>query len=294
MANTKIIKQKIKAISSIKKITKTMEMVAVSKMRKTVKEAVDIAPYIFEIKNILSKIKTEMIDKSIYFNENKNIDNQELIIIFASNKGLCGSYNTNLYKKTKKIIDENPNIKNAICLGKFSEKIARKLKLNIKLSFIHIEKILHPHQIYKLEKYIRESFINNEYKKIQAVYTNFIKMGVYEPKHLTLYPLKEDLNIYTKDLEATYKTKMDSSKLYTFEPSESELIDELIPKMIKLLLFSMLVESRASENSSRSFAMKRANESAGEMLTSLKISYNKVRQDSITQEIAEISAGSMN
>ena len=84
---------------------------------------------------------------------------------------------------------------------------------------------------------------------------------------------------------------MQLKSLYTFEPSLSELIDKTIPKIIKMILYSFILESRASENSSRSFAMKRANESAGEMLHTLKIKFNRVRQDAITQEIAEISAG---
>jgi F-type H+-transporting ATPase subunit gamma len=306
MANTKIIKNKIKAITSIKKITKTMEMVAVSKMKKSVTGVTDIREYIEEIKFVINKIKSESEVDHVLFNNSKIKTVDELVIIFASNKGLCGSYNTNVYKKTKKLKDENPNLKYAICFGKFAEKTARKLGLEIKLSYLDIEKLLHPTQISKVENFARKMYLNTEVSKVHAVYTNFIKMGVFEPRAVTLYPVNKNLNTYTDDLNVTsnvivgdkkegseFSTQNSSGpkQIYIFEPYIETLIAKSVPNIIKIILYSFILESRASENASRSFAMKRANESAGEMLHGLKIKYNKVRQDGITQEIAEISAG---
>ncbi len=293
MANTKIIKQKIKATTSIKKITKTMEMVAVSKMKKSVSGVTDISEYIKEIKFVVSKIKKESKESHIFFDGQKGGNSSpELVILFASNKGLCGSFNTNIYKKTKRLKDENPNLKYAVCFGKFAEKIARKLDLEIKLSYLEIEKLLQPTQVSKVENFVRNFFLSNEVSKIHAVYTNFVKMGVFEPRAVTLYPVNSNLNIYTDTLgDSLQSVATNSNQIYTFEPNLETLIDKTIPKIIKMIMYSFILESRASENSSRSFAMKRANESAGEMLHALKIKYNKVRQDGITQEIAEISAG---
>ena len=311
MANTKIIKQKIKATTSIKKITKTMEMVAVSKMKKSVNAVTDIREYIEDIKFVINRIKSESKENHILF-ESKNTPSPslkkeedsapEIVIIIASNKGLCGSFNTNIYKKTKKLKDENQNLKYAICFGKFAEKVARKLGLEIKLSYLEIEKLLKPTQISKVENFVRDMYLNGEVKKVHVVYTNFVKMGIFEPRAVTIYPVSKNLNIYDEGPgedalaplslgEGLGERVMQLKSLYTFEPSLSELIDKTIPKIIKMILYSFILESRASENSSRSFAMKRANESAGEMLHTLKIKFNRVRQDAITQEIAEISAG---
>jgi F-type H+-transporting ATPase subunit gamma len=302
MANTKIIKNKIKAITSIKKITKTMEMVAVSKMKKSVNDVTNLAEYIKEIKFIVNKIKSESQEVSRLFNNsvrpiNSKSEPGEIVIIFASNKGLCGSFNTNIYKKTKKLVDENQNIKYAICFGKFAEKVARKLNLEIKLSVLDIEKLLHPSQVFKIENFVRKMYKAGEVDKVHAVFTNFVKMGVFEPRAVTLYPVDSNLNVYTdtlgqeKDAHQQDIQMTNGKQIYTFEPTLEVLIEKTIPKIIKMILFSFILESRASENSSRSFAMKRANESAGEMLGTLKITYNKIRQDGITQEIAEISAG---
>ncbi len=285
MANTKIIKNKIKAIGSIKKITKTMEMVAVSKMKKSVFEATNITDYINEVKFIINNIKSESKEKHLLLDNSKIKTTNELVIIFASNKGLCGSFNTNIYKQTRKLVLENPNINQAICFGKFAEKVARKLDLEIKLSSLEIEKITSPSSISKVESFARNMYVGTSISKVHAVYTNFVKMGVYIPQGVTLYPVDKNLL-----LEKTIESKK-TNKIYTFEPDIETLINKSVPKIIKMILYSYLLESRASENSSRSFAMKRANESASEMLSSLKISYNKIRQDGITQEIAEISAG---
>lgn len=318
MANTKIIKQKIKATTSIKKITKTMEMVAVSKMKKSVKESTDISEYIKEIKFVINNIKSESLEKHRFF-ENEKITpspslergeqvHPEIVIIFASNKGLCGSFNTNIYKKTKKLKEENSNLKYAVCFGKFAEKIARKLGLEIRLSYLEIEKLLKPSQMSRVENFVREMYLNGEVGKVHAVYTNFVKMGLFEPRAVTIYPVSKNLNVYDQDLGGNVAFSSDDASVheiyqkvnkvdekvksqYVFEPSLTDLIDKTIPKIIKMILYSFVLESRASENSSRSFAMKRANESAGEMLRTLKIKFNRVRQDGITQEIAEISAG---
>jgi F-type H+-transporting ATPase subunit gamma len=303
MANTKAIKQKIKATTSIKKITKTMEMVAVSKMKKSVSDVNNLADYIREVKMIINRVKDESKEKHIFFEGNKTKSDTELVVIFASNKGLCGSFNTNIYKKTKKLVEQNPNIKEAICFGKFAEKTARKLGLEIKLSYLDIEKVVRPTQIFKIENAVRTAYTNGNILRVHAVYTNFVKMGVFEPRFVTLYPvdrnlntltdeiLNEDGNVFTENEEVSNQKATDSRQIYTFEPGIQELIDKTIPKLIKMILYSFILESRASENASRSIAMKRANESAGELLVDLNIRFNKVRQDSITQEIAEISAG---
>ncbi len=291
MAGTKIIKQKIKAITSIKKITKTMEMVSFAKMKKSSEEMNKISSYIKESKNLVESIKSEIKSEFALFNNIKNktnkegVENKDLVIIFASNKGLCGSFNSNIYKKTKKLIEQNPNIKNAICFGKFADKIAKRLGLQIDLSIHDIEKTVSYTKLLKIEKQIRKQFLDLEYINIFASYTNFIKNGLYQNETVSIYPVK----ILEEKLQENESKEV--KQLITFEPDTNILLETLVPKLITIILYSFILESRASEYSMRSFAMKRANESAGELLHTLKIKYNRVRQDSITQEIAEISAG---
>jgi F-type H+-transporting ATPase subunit gamma len=298
MANTKILKQKIKAIGNIKKITKSMEMVSFAKMRKSATSVSDIMPYTNEVKNTLTQIGQKSLDENIYANLQKKAAENELVIIFASNKGLCGSFNTNLYKKLKKEIETNDKITHVVCFGKFAEKIARRLNLQIELSYLEIDKVTSVSQIAKIETLVRSEFIAKKFKRVHALYTNFIKIGTFDPEFVTVFPVT-NLNKILEAIDGQNKSeKVDSveskkqaSQIYTFEPSVASVVNVLIPKLIKIIFYSYLLESRASEHSSRSFAMKRASDSAGDIQADLKLLYNKVRQDGITQEIAEISAG---
>jgi F-type H+-transporting ATPase subunit gamma len=291
MANTKAIKQKIKAITSIKKITKTMEMVSFAKMKKANAEAFQILPYINEVKSLVERlVEQNKSEKNDLFQLGKKGD--EVMIIFASNKGLCGSYNSNIYKKSKKYWEENVGIKKAICLGKFAERIAKRLNLEIVESYLEIDK-MQSVDFLRMEKNFRKNFLAGEYSKVHVVYTNFIKNGVYEAVTNCIYPLSSDISKYTHNT-AQAQNELENIRenaRYIYEPGINNILNSLVPKLVSTVLYSYLLEARASEHSMRSFAMKRANESAGEMLHTLKIKYNRVRQDSITQEIAEISAG---
>jgi F-type H+-transporting ATPase subunit gamma len=281
MANTKIIKQKIKGITSIKKITKTMEMVSFAKMKKTSEAFAKISSYISETKNLIDRISFDNeIISPLFVGGNK--EGKEIVLIFASSKGLCGSFNSNVYKKTKSLIEENKDIKTAICFGKFADKIAKRLNLEIELSFPEVDKIASYTEMIFIEKYIRNLFLQKKYKTFFASYTQYIKNGLYANQTICLYPLSV----------VSESKKDDKQKLLSIhEPSPEIILESLLPKLVTLLLYSFVLESRVAEQSMRSFAMKRANESAGELLQTLKLKYNKVRQDSITQEIAEISAG---
>jgi F-type H+-transporting ATPase subunit gamma len=296
MANLKNIKLKIKAISNIKKITKTMEMVSFAKMKKANDEVLKTVPYINEIKGLIERlIEQNKGEKSNLFERGKT--GHEVMVIFASNKGLCGSYNSNIYKKSKKYWEENIGITKAICLGKFAERIAKRLNLEIVESYLEIDKMKQV-DFARLEKSFRENFVNGDYKKVHVVYTNFIKNGVYEAVANCVYPLSSDISKYssnfgqstTKDIEENVRT----NSQYVYEPSVNNILNSLIPKLVSTVLYSYLLEAKASEHSMRSFAMKRAKDAAGEMVEGLKLTYNKVRQDGITQEIAEISAGANN
>jgi F-type H+-transporting ATPase subunit gamma len=299
MANTKAIKQKIKGIGSIKKITKTMEMVSFAKMKKANSEVTSILPYINEVKNLIERlIEQSKGEKNNLFENGKT--GEEVIIIFASNKGLCGSYNGNIYKKAKKLWEENTNIKKAICLGKFAERIAKRLNLEIVESYLEIDK-MESTDFQRMEKIFRKNFVNGEYKKVHVVYTNFIKNGVYEAVANCVYPISTDISKYTSKIsiqtptsnlhnEEGFGTFRNNSQ-YVYEPSINNVLNTLVPKLVSTIMYSYLLESRASEHSMRSFAMKRAKDAATDMQKALQLKYNRVRQDGITQEIAEISAG---
>lgn len=289
----KHIKQKISAIGNIKKITKTMEMVAASKMRKAVEASMSSRDYALSALEIL-----------VHLSREKNIEHtcmtmrdtgKVLIVIVASNKGLAGAYNINVSKQVSRFIKDNPQETiEAVCVGKHAEKIARRNNIDVRASFTEFKDFADMDDVYTVMQVVTELFEEGEeFKKVHIAYTQFIKSLTYAPKIKPLLPIQpESLYMMITDEEnADAFEKRESKALYLFEPSNEEVMDTVIPQLLRAVMYQVMLDSYASEHSSRMVAMQNATESAKEMQNDLTISYNKARQAAITQEIAEISAG---
>lgn len=292
---SKIIKQKMTSIGSIKKITKTMEMVSVSKMKKAVSNSLasrDYARYALELLVTLSK--------------ERNIPNplledgsgdKKLLIIVASNKGLCGGYNVNISKSVSKFKTQNNDEEiECITVGKQSEKIARRNKLKIIASINEFGENISLDEIEILKNIILKEFIElKNYKNVSVAYTQFVKQLDYRPNIKEIIPIssKTSRNIIEETEVGSKEERFDkkSMALYLFEPNEEKVLSKVIPDLMSAILFQVMLEAQASEHSSRMVAMKNATDNAGELLDDLKLTYNRARQAGITQEVAEIIGG---
>lgn len=276
---TKAIKGKIKSVGNIKKITKTMEMVSAAKMKKSISEALTIRPFHEESKAILADIVSNKRIKHVLVEKNEGV--RELCIVVASHKGLCGGYNSNIYKKllTLKSV-KNPSDFDLITIGKQSEKMAKKVKSKVVLSYQH--SIFTTAESRSLAKFIVNEYKDKKYTKISILYTHFVSASTFTPKVITLLPYATDT------VEDTMK-----DSLFEYEPSEVEVLSVVIPMMVQNIITSAVLESYASEHSARMFAMKSATDNASDLLSDLKLYYNRARQDTVTQEIAEITSGAM-
>lgn len=291
----KTIKQKIGSVQNIRKITKTMEMVSVAKMRKAINRAVasrDYAKYALEI--LMTLINERNISHPLM---ESRVGDTTLLVIIASNKGLCGSYNMNVSKTVAKYMKENPTMKfDCIVIGKQAEKIARRFGLNILDRYHEFKDDFGLEQIKMLRRQIVALFSEkNHYHNVVIAYTEFVKQMVSRAG------VKEILPVTTKISEKivqendtgvdTFTPNKRGMAEYIFEPSEQRVLDKLIPNFISTLLFQVLLEANASEHSSRMFAMKNATDNATGILEDLVLTYNRARQANITQEVAEIIAG---
>lgn len=293
---TKAIKQKMTSIGNIKKITKTMEMVSVSKMKRAVSLSVasrEYARYALELLVTLSK-ERNILDPLLIPGKG----DKTLIVIVASNKGLCGGYNINISKavsKYKKEHTEDGELE-AITIGKQSEKIAKRNKIPIVASFNNFGENIDLAQVKDLRKLVIKEFRENQkYKNVLVVYTEFVKQLDYRPTIKEILPIspKTTRNII-ESIESGRETERFDKKamaLYLFEPSEQRVLAKVLPNLLSATFFQILLEAGASEHSSRMVAMKNATDNAGELLDDLKLTYNRARQASITQEVAEIIGG---
>lgn len=276
---TKVIKEKIKSVGNIKKITKTMEHVSAAKMKKAIDSALTLRPFHTEAQHILDDISLDSLTKHELLVSNGCP--KEVIIIIASNKGLCGSYNSNIYRK---FIELYPQEKRSdvqiVAYGKYAEKIAKKLKLETLASFNHpIITSSDAHAtISMLIDWYREKKIGN----VKLLYTHYTSAVSFTPTCLSLLPFSSEGQPDAK-----------GEPRYDYEPDQDGVLSTIIPMMLHNILYGALLESYASEHSARMFAMKSATDNAKELQDELKLFYNRARQTAVTQEIAEITGGAM-
>jgi F-type H+-transporting ATPase subunit gamma len=276
---TKVIKQKIKSVGSIKKITKTMEMVSAAKMKKAIDQALTLRPFHTEAQHILADISLDPLAAHELLLHN-DVDT-ELVILVASNKGLCGSYNVNTYRKLIDGYDAEARKKlKIITVGKFSEKVAKKLHLPVVASFTH--PVLSVHDARVIAKLIVDKYTAKEIGTVRIVYTHFTTASTFTPTMLQLLPF---------DSEGQPDTR--GEPRYAYEPDQEQVLEAIIPMMLQNIIYGSILESYASEHSARMFAMKNATDNAGEIQDDLKLFYNRARQGAVTQEIAEITSGAM-
>lgn len=292
MANQKLIKNRIKSVKSTKKITKAMELVAASKMKRAVNATLSsrlYANYSWDLLTSLSG-KLEEITHPFFTG---NSGDKSLIVLITSNRGLCGSYNSQAIKKTLSILKtiENAEI---ISVGKKGDNAMRRIGQNIIASFVEIPDNATLSDIRPLSELITRKYKEGIYKEVKVIYTDFISALTQKANIRKLLPIsKEEVGEMIESLgEVKDKEKLvNESVEYIFEGDTNKLVEMLSEKLVRMQIYQMLLESSASEQSSRMVAMKNASEAAGEMIDDLTLVFNKARQAGITQEISEISAG---
>ncbi len=276
---TKVIKEKIKSVGNIKKITKTMEMISATKMKKAIDSTMLIRPFREEAQHILHDISLEPHTRHPLLVDNGVKDN--LVILISSNKGLCGSYNVNIYRKLiATFSEEDRKTLKVIAIGKYSEKIAKKLNLEVLASF-------NASVVTGDDAHATATLIVNWYKekkigKVSVIYTHYTSGSTFSPTHVGLLP---------------FSSEGEPDRLgeprYAYEPDQDTVLSSIIPMMLHNIIYGAILESYASEHTSRMLAMKNATDNAKELQADLKLYYNRARQSAVTQEIAEISTGAM-
>lgn len=276
---TKVIKQKIKSVGSIKKITKTMEMVSAAKMKKAIDNALTLRPFHEEAQHVLEDLSLDPLANHELLAHN-GVEG-EAIIIVASSKGLCGSYNINVYRKLLEAYmpEERKKLK-IVAFGKFSEKIAKKLHLEPLASFNHPVSTGDDARV--VANMLVEWYVKKEIGTVRVLYTHFTSASVFTPTLLQLLPFSSE-----------GKPDTHGEPRYAYEPDQESVLSTVIPMMLHNIVYGAILESYASEHSARMFAMKSATDNASELEDELKLYYNRARQERVTQEIAEITSGAV-
>jgi len=295
MASTKEIKRRIKSVKSTKKITKAMELVAASKMKRAISQTLAsrlYSSYSWELLTSLSERLDEVQHK--FFIENSNQE-KYLIVLITSNRGLCGGYNSQIIKRVMSAIktdNKNQDV-DIITMGKKGDGAMRRIGQNITASFTDMPDAISLRDIIPLSTYVTNEFKEEKYSRIYIAYTDFVSALTQKPVIRKILPIsKEELReVIEESISTKSSGETKTETPYLFEGDTNTLLDTLAEKLIRMQIYQMFLESSASEQSSRMVAMKNANEAAGEMIDDLTLVFNKARQAGITQEISEISGG---
>jgi len=311
MPNTRDIKRRIRSISSTKKVTRAMEMVAATKMRKAIEAVLKTRPYAnlswTTVLNLSKAIGSHYEDVHPLLVKRKEIKKVAVILI-TSNRGLCGAYNSAIINQAHQFIKRLAIQTNFILIGRRGQAIYKYFNYNIIADFPKADLIEEVSEIIPVSQMIIKDYLVGNYDKILLAYTDFISTTKQIPRVKQLLPIditsqeeylgivgqNSRLGLDKKFIEEKEKQHLSDGKFkleYTFEPSPAEVLDEMLPRLIEVQLYQAILEANASEHSARMNAMHQATEAAGDMVNELTLFFNKARQASITREIAEISAG---
>jgi F-type H+-transporting ATPase subunit gamma len=288
MANLKEVRIRIASITSTQQITKAMKLVSATKLRRAQNAIVQMRPYAAKLNAILGNLADSIDEPSlkVYFDQKKEVK-KVLLVAITSDRGLCGSFNANVIKLTNTRIRETYAAQHAagnvtvMPVGKKAFEFYSKLKLNtineFKDTFLHLS----GQAGFDIGQYILDAYRSGKFDVVEIVYNQFKNAATQ------ILTAEQFLPIDAKAYGKSTGKKTD----YIFEPSQGEILEDLIPQILKTQVYRSLLDSSASEHGARMISMDKATDNAGELLKALKIEYNRVRQAAITTEISEIVGG---
>jgi F-type H+-transporting ATPase subunit gamma len=282
MANLKALRSRITSVKSTKQITSAMKMVSAAKLSKAQEAIENMRPYAEKLTEIIQNLSATM-EGEIGSELAKERDgNRTLVIALSSNRGLAGAFNANIVKKVNKMYEHSNDQENfhVACIGKKASDVLKK-QFDLVFNENEIYDNLDFEHTAVIAEDLMEKFTHDEYDRIVLVYNQFKNAAtqiIQEEQFLPIVPPEADKSAV-------------ANQDYIFEPDKKEILEDLMPKSLKIQLFKALRDSFASEHGARMTAMHKATENATELSEDLNLEYNKARQASITNEILEIVAG---
>ncbi len=289
MPNLKELKNRISSVKSTRKITSAMKMVAASKLRRAQELAESSRVYADSLSFILSSLAGNTKNSSdlpeiLTGRENSKIS---LLIINSSDRGLCGGFNSNLFRNAKKWISDQQGQGKSVkimTVGKKASSFYKKTDLDIVASFEDLNSNDRQIQVSEeIKNKIMELFENNEIDEVSILFNKFVSAISQEPTYQSLIPLSN---------EETSEDESESNiAVFEFEPDKNELLEYLVPRNFLTQIYRSVLESSASEHAARMTSMDNATRNAGDMIDRLTLTYNRTRQAFITKELIEIISG---
>jgi F-type H+-transporting ATPase subunit gamma len=294
MANLRDIRRRIKSVKNTAQITKAMQMVAATKMRRAQQAAIDLRPYANLLDEMAGHIYAHMgpgeVSHPLLQKRNKN--GKTAVVVITTEKGLCGPLNTNLLRD---VIKNDDGKQVYISVGRKGRIVLARLKKNLLADF-ELKDAVTFADSKTISRFLVQKFEAGEFDAVDIYYNRFVNTLSQIPTRLPLVPVGAEKLEHAKARGQEERAHQSAGKnsspsfSYNFEPDANVLLGQLLPHYIHLELYSKILEARASEHSARMVAMKNATDNAKQLVKDLTLEYNKARQAAITNEILEISS----
>lgn len=281
MSSLKFIRKRIASVKNTQKITKAMKMVSAAKLRRAMDKAQASRPYEAELSKVVQAAQGEM-EWDSPLKEVRPV-RRTAVVVISSDRGLCGSINSNLFKAVHRFLNsENLGEVEIFALGKKARDFYKKRSYNV--SFVHLDVVRNSsyEQIESIAQNLTKLFLDKHFDRVEIFYNQFRSALVQEPQNLRLLPFVEEPAVSTAA----------PANNFLFEPEGHELLEKLVPMLIHFRFYRAVLESIASEHAARMTAMDSATKNAKEMIGSLTLQRNRARQAAITKELMEIIGGS--
>ncbi len=283
MLSTREIKERTRGVTNIQKITRAMEMVAASRLRRAEARVIASRPYNEKITGLLNYLATTTVGQTHHLLKPRDIKVIKVLLI-TSDKGLCGSYNTNIIQHAIRFVRQNSDKDIRLTLiGKKAKTFFRRRNFNIETNVPHDVEKIGEEQIKELASQFIADYESGACDQVQIFFTRFVTIMRGAPTSLKLLPVETEADEETK--------RVASMTDYIFEPSAEELFSGLFPKYVESAIRCAIYEALAAEFAARRVAMISASENAAEMIDELTRSFNRARQEAITRELLEIVSG---
>ncbi|MBC3540560.1 ATP synthase F1 subunit gamma [Rufibacter sediminis] len=290
MASLKEVRNRIVSVGSTQQITKAMKMVAAAKLRRAQDNIMRMRPYAQRLNSILSNLSNVSSEAGQNVYAQKRDVQRVLIIAVTSDRGLCGAFNSNVMKAVNNLINERYSAQSAagnieiMAIGKKGHEYFNKRNMPTAGDYTTVFGNLSFETVRVAAEQAMEGFRTGLYDQVDIVYNEFKNVATQIVRTEQFLPIQENA---TEQANTSTNANLD----YIFEPSKEEILEQLIPKSLKIQVYKAVLESNASEHGARMTAMDKATENAGELLKQLKLTYNRTRQAAITTEILEIVGG---
>lgn len=285
MANTRDIRNRIRGVKNTQKITRAMQLVAASKMKKAQDRALEGRPYAHQLRHMLASLEGKVEDFSHPFMEDRPIRKRGILII-STDRGLCGALNANLFREASSLDRATASF---VTVGRKARQFISRTQRELLADFTVSESAPFK-EVRPVVEFMIKAFMEGSIDTIEVLYPRFKNTLIQEATLIPFLPLPNLADYVEEQAKADGQEMAADNRELVFEPDPASILTELMDRFVKREIYQMLIDARASEHSARMVAMKAATDNAKKLTDSLTLQYNKARQAAITQEILEITA----